>query len=145
MVRDRGPSGRSCGPLQSCCLRSRRSESKICLRSSDTSQTICDPLDSIKRWPGVPMHTKSSLSRRLFYRQSYPYSYDRDDPSTHLHPPKCTEIDRFTFQSGLPVVFCGPNFCVLGFSLPLAVLTCGFWFLLAACVAECELPRSQVW
>ena len=48
-----------------------------------------------------------------------------------LFPTKCTEIELFTFQSGLPVFFVLRILC-LWFSLPLAVVTCGFWFLLAA-------------
>ena len=43
------------------------------------------------------------------------------------NPPTCTEMDRFTFQSGLTVGFCGPKLSVSGFRFR----DYGFWFLLA--------------
>ena len=49
-----------------------------------------------------------------------------------LNPPKWTEIHRFTFQSGLTVVFLCSEIACLWFSLPLAVVTGGFGFLFTA-------------
>ena len=48
-----------------------------------------------------------------------------------LNSLKRTEIDRFSFQNGLALLFCGSIFC-LWFSLSLAVVTPGLGFLHAA-------------